>query len=82
MTLFLQFRPETFVKRFTLDMNSWTLAESRDLMDDLPQNLEFSNINFNYQARKYKYAYMAKNAYALNAAAIKVIIILYCNFIL
>ena len=53
-------------------MTSWTLVESRDIMNNLPQALEMSNINYKYQGQKYKYAYMARNLYVLNATIIKV----------
>ena len=67
------------MKRFTIDMTSWTLKEARDIMNNMPQALEMSNINYNYQGKKYKFAYMCRNIFSLHAVLIKVIIIMKIN---
>ena len=63
----------TNVIRYSINMENWSIVETRNLITDpnIRQDFEFCNINPAYYGRPYKYAYMTQNVYALNGAVIK-----------
>ena len=63
---------ETYLKRFTVDMDTWTLVEIKEIMQDLPLPVEFPVINYAYSGLKYKFSYMIRGAFIRNNAVIKV----------
>jgi len=66
--------PENAVQatRYSLNMNQWSLNETKNLIQTpWTKSLEFSNINFDYQGKPYKYAYMSTNMYNLHGTLVK-----------
>jgi len=62
----------TQVVRYSVNMESWTLIEMKNLAKNAPNSdFEFSNINPLYYNKPYKYAYMSRNVFTLNGAVVK-----------